>query len=166
MFYFQLAERPGAAREKKILTNFFKKIIFIFLAYNPWVSTKSFIPFGSAVWPAIRNICTSVLFYYLEIAVSLNNWQAHIRIKQFLSQSPHLWSYSGFKSTVVNRTLPSLHGGPISPLKQGVGGGYIYINNINISTIQIYQQYKYINNIKEINKIKQKITGRYMDRRK
>ena len=90
-FLFSTSCKAQVACEKKILKKFVKKkfwknLFQICLAYNPWVSTKSFSPFGPAVWPAIRNICTNVLFYYIEIAVSLNNWQAHIRIKQFLSQ--------------------------------------------------------------------------------
>jgi len=30
------------------------------------VSTKNFSPFGSAVWPSIRNIYMNVLFYYID----------------------------------------------------------------------------------------------------
>ena len=33
---------------------------------HPWVSTKKFCPIGSAVWSAMRNINTNVLFYYKD----------------------------------------------------------------------------------------------------
>ena len=32
----------------------------------PLVSTKKFNPFDPAVWPAIGNIYTNVLFYYID----------------------------------------------------------------------------------------------------
>ena len=33
---------------------------------HPWVSTKNFSPINLAVWPAIGNIYTNVLFYYID----------------------------------------------------------------------------------------------------
>ena len=58
---------------KKIILK--KKISNFFLVYNPpppsrhpWVSTKNFSPIGPAVWPAIGNIYTIVLFYYIDLA--------------------------------------------------------------------------------------------------
>ena len=39
----------------------------LFAPSRPWVSTKKFRPIGPAVWPAIRNIYTNVLFNYTDI---------------------------------------------------------------------------------------------------
>ena len=38
---------------------------------HPWVSKKNFIPIGPAVWPAIGNIYTNVLFYYIDVYKNL-----------------------------------------------------------------------------------------------
>ena len=42
------------------------------------MSTKIFSPIGSAVWPAIRNIYTNVLFYIIDYKRhSLNHTESH-----------------------------------------------------------------------------------------
>ena len=57
--------------EKKPKKNYFEKKNWIFLAYvtpRPPLSVhKKFSPNGPAVWPAIGNIYTNVLFYYVYI---------------------------------------------------------------------------------------------------
>ena len=60
--YKELAGVPGVARglKKRILKR--KKSTKNCL----WVPSKSFSPFGPAVWPAIHNIYTNVLFYYID----------------------------------------------------------------------------------------------------
>ena len=66
----------GFFRSEKGWNNFFENLTFynsrkqlrlhFYLNYprHPWVSTKNFSPIGLAVWPAIGNIYTNVLFYY------------------------------------------------------------------------------------------------------
>ena len=48
---------------------------------HPWVSTKNFRPIGPAVWPAIGNIYTNVLFYYLDCQISLPVYDLMYSIK-------------------------------------------------------------------------------------
>ena len=61
--------------------NFFLKFELLQLKTppgHPWMSTKKFSPFGPAVWPAIGDIYTNVLFYNKDMylhgntAVSVN----------------------------------------------------------------------------------------------
>jgi len=49
-------------------------LYFFFLPRHPWVPSKSFSPFCPAIWPAIGNIYTNVLFYYIDIEDLLVNY--------------------------------------------------------------------------------------------
>ena len=63
-----LAEMLGVAREKKIEKQILKKRKFdFFFSLSPLsYPQKMSSPFGPAVFPAIGNIYTNVLFHYIE----------------------------------------------------------------------------------------------------
>ena len=69
LLYSVQNEVPGVARgiKKSDLKKWKNYILLPILPQGyPWVPSKNISPFGSAVWPAIRNIYKNVLFYYID----------------------------------------------------------------------------------------------------